>query len=44
MSQDGSDNSDASDVIDLETSLGYLLKEAASALRTAMEGCCARSA
>ena len=30
MSQDG-------DAIDLETSLGYLLKEAASALRTAME-------
>ncbi|RPE80366.1 MULTISPECIES: MarR family transcriptional regulator [unclassified Curtobacterium] len=34
MSQDGTDSSD---VIDLETSLGYLLKEAASALRAAME-------
>lgn len=38
MSQDGTDSSDISEVIDLETSLGYLLKEAASALRTAMEG------
>lgn len=38
MGQHGTDNSDISEVIDLETSLGYLLKEAASALRTAMEG------
>ncbi|MGU3409519.1 MarR family winged helix-turn-helix transcriptional regulator [Microbacterium sp. M1A1_1b] len=30
--------SQVDDGIDLETSLGYLLKEAASALRTAMEG------
>jgi DNA-binding MarR family transcriptional regulator len=35
MSQDGTGR--RGDGIDLETSLGYLLKEAASALRTAME-------